>query len=121
MGPKTGYGSPRDEILATPLAQTKCHISEIRAGMCLGPEYRPIAMFAMQRSAGLGSVPVIQPVHHIICTENALINRHGNFFESRIRRCPESVGVGKFCRLRLRLRAKQPTPTPTPQPWLLQW
>ena len=30
-----------------------------------------------------------------------------------IRYCPESVGVGKFCRLRLRLRlrAKQPTPT----------
>ena len=33
--------------------------------MCLGPEFRPIAMYAMQSSAGLGSVPIIQPVHHI--------------------------------------------------------
>ena len=78
--------------------------------MCLGPEFRPVAMSAMQSSVGLGSVPIIQPVHHInlgkIC-----FNFHGDFFESGIRACPESVGVGKFCRLRLRLRAKQPTPT----------
>ena len=46
-----------------------------------------------------------------ICAENALNNRHGDFCESGIRVCPESVGVGRFCRLRLRLREKQPTPT----------
>ena len=40
-----------------------------------------------------------------------LINRHDDFFESGIRACLESAGVGKFCRLRLRLREKQPTPT----------
>ena len=58
--------------------------------------------------------------------KNDLNNRQGDFCESGIRACPESVGVGKFCRLRLRLRLreKQPTPTPTPaptptpQPWL---
>ena len=43
--------------------------------------------------------------------KNGLNNRHGDFCESGIRACPESVGVGKFCRLRLRLREKQPTPT----------
>ena len=35
-----------------------------RAGMCLGPGFRQIAMSAMQSSAGLGSVSIIQPVHH---------------------------------------------------------
>ena len=45
--------------------------------------------------------------------KNGLNNRHGDFCESGIRASPESVGVGKFCRLRLRLRLweKQPTPT----------
>ena len=43
--------------------------------------------------------------------KNGLNNWHGYFCESGIRACPESVGVGKFCRLRLRLREKQPTPT----------
>ena len=47
------------------VVQTKCHVSDIGAGMCLGPEFRQIAMSAMQSSAGLGSVPIIQPVHHI--------------------------------------------------------
>ena len=43
--------------------------------------------------------------------QNGLNNRHGDCCESGIRSCPESVGVGRFCRLRLRLREKQPTPT----------
>ena len=44
--------------------QTKYHISDIGAGMCLGPEFGLIAMSAMQSSEGLGSVFTIQPVHH---------------------------------------------------------
>ena len=44
--------------------------------------------------------------------KNGLNNRHGDFCESRIRACPESVGVGKFCRLRLRLRLREKQPTP---------
>ena len=45
--------------------------------------------------------------------KNGLNNRHGDFCESGIRACPESVGVGKFCRLRLRLRLREKQPTPT--------
>ena len=78
-------------------------------GLC--PEFQLIAMSAIQGSAGLGSVPIIQPVKHInVGAKNALIDRHDDFFESGIRACPESVGVGEFCRLRLRLQTKQPTP-----------
>ena len=44
---------------------------------------------------------------------NDLNNRHSDFCESRIRACPESVGVGKFCRLRLQLRLRERQPTPT--------
>ena len=65
----------------------------------------------MQNSAGLGSVFIIQPVYHKNMRKNGLNNRHGDFCASEIRVCPESVGVGKLCRLRLRLREKQPTPT----------
>ena len=67
----------------------------------------------MQNGAGLGSVFIIQPVYHKNMRKNVLNNQHGDFCESGISACPESVGVGKFCRLRLRLRlrGKQPTPT----------
>ena len=44
--------------------------------------------------------------------QNGQNNRHGDFCESGIRVCPESVGVGKFCRLRLRLRLREKQPTP---------
>ena len=67
----------------------------------------------MQNSAGLGSVFIIQPVYHKNMRKNGLNNRHGDFSESGISACPESVGVGKFCRLRLRLRLREKQPTPT--------
>ena len=44
--------------------QANCHISDIRAGLGVDPEFRPIAISAMQNSAGLGSVLVIQPTHY---------------------------------------------------------
>ena len=68
--------------------------------------------YAEQRRAGFGIYHPASPPQKY-GQKNALNNLHGDFFESRIRACPELVGVGKFCRLRLRLRlrAKQPTPT----------
>ena len=71
-------------------------------------------MSAIQSLVGLGSgtsYPASQP--HKSGQKNALIDRYGAFFESGIRACPESVGVGKFCRLRLRLRLRANQPTPT--------
>ena len=79
----------------------------------MGPEFRPIAISTMQNSAGLGLVFIIQPVYHKNMCKNVLNNRHGDFCESGIRACPESVGVGKFYRLRLRLRLREKQPTPT--------
>ena len=52
-------------------------------------------------------------VYHKNMCKNVLNNGHGVFCESGIRACPESVGVGKFCRLRLRLRLREKQPTPT--------
>ena len=91
----------------------KWHISDIGTGLGPGPEFRPIAISTMQNSARLDSVFIIQPVYHKNIRKNGLNNRHGDFCDSGISACPESVGVGKFCwlRLRLRLREKQPTPT----------
>ena len=66
--------------------------------------------YAEQCRAGFGTYHPAGPQHKSE-QKNVLNNVHGDFFESGIRACPESVGVGKFCRLRLRLRAKQPTPT----------
>ena len=65
--------------------------------------------YAEQRS----SVPTYHPASRTRKSgqKNALNNLHGDFFELGIRACPESVGVGKLCRLRLRLRVKQRTPT----------
>ena len=67
----------------------------------------------MQNSAGLGSILVIQPVHYKNTHIKMKYIMGIAICESGMRSCPESVGVGKFCRLRLRLRlrAKQPTPT----------
>ena len=52
-------------------------------------------------------------IPHKNMRKNGLNNRHGDFCESGIRAGPESVGVGKFCRLRLRLRLREKQPTPT--------
>ena len=66
----------------------------------------------MQNRARLGSLLITsQSITKKYARKNALNNRHGEFCESGIRVCPESLGVGRFCRLRLRLREKQPTPT----------
>ena len=62
--------------------QTKSHISDIGAGLGLGPEFQPIAISTMQSSAGLGSIPIIQPVQHRnLGRKNALNNGHGDFCE----------------------------------------
>ena len=70
-------------------------------------------LYYMQNSAGLCSVFIIRPVYHKNMRTNVLNNQHGDFCESGISACPESVGVGKFCRLRLRLRFRRKQPTPT--------
>ena len=68
--------------------------------------------YAEQRRAGFGTYhPATSP--HKSGQKNALIKRHGDFFESGVRAYPESVGVSKFCRLRLRLRLRTKQPTPT--------
>ena len=72
----------------------------------------PSLLYAEQRRAWFGNYhPASLPQKNM--RKNVLNNQHGNFCESGISACPESVGVGKFCRLRLRLRlrGKQPTPT----------
>ena len=69
----------------------------------------PYLLYAEQRRTWFGiNHPASLPQK---CEQNVLNNQHGDFCESGISACPESVGVGKFCRLRLRLRGKQPTPT----------
>ena len=83
----------RDRVGSGSVISTDCHL------------------YYMQNRAGLGSVFIIQPVYHKNMRKNGLNNRHGDFCESGISANPESVGVGKFCRLRLRLREKQMTPT----------
>ena len=67
--------------------------------------------YAEQRRAGFGTCHPASPQKY---TQKKMTKIMGiEICESGIRSCPESVGVGKFCRLRhrLRLRAKQPTPT----------
>ena len=108
-----------------PRPEQNDNISDIGTGLGLGSDFRPIAISTLLNSVGLGSVFIIQPVYHKNMLKNGLNNRDGDICESGIRACPESVGVGKFCRLRLRLRQNNrlrptptpaPTPTPTPQP-----
>ena len=94
--------------------QTNCHISDIGTGLGLGSEFRSIAISAYAEQSRAGFVTYHKSVHHKrYARKNALNNRHGDFCESGIRVCPESVGVGRLCRLRLRLRLREKQPTPT--------